>query len=109
MSRSASAAPRSPATVEKRRKQFGLLPDFGENLGLGIFGDVVGDGEGAEGAGSFGVHAALGNYLPVEVGQFLQKPDILQAVPGRAVRRSWCSGCRRRERHSWWSISFLFS
>ena len=78
MSRSASAAPRSPATVEKRRKQSVFLPTCGEDLGLGVLGDVVGDGKSAIGAGALGVHAPLGDHLPVKVGEFLQKPDILK-------------------------------
>jgi len=32
----------------------------------------------AVGAGTVGMHAALGDNLPIEVGEFLQKPDILQ-------------------------------
>ena len=62
----------------KADEEIGLLSHLGEDLGLGIAGDVVGDGEGAVGAGTLGVHAALGDHLPVEVGEFLQEPDILQ-------------------------------
>ena len=62
----------------KAQEKIGLLADFGKNLGLGVAGDVVGDGKGAIGAGTLGVHAAFGDYLPVEVGKFLQIPDILQ-------------------------------
>jgi hypothetical protein len=78
MSRSASAAPRSPATVEKRTNTLGLLADLGEDLGLGVLGDVVGDGEGAEGARALGVHAPLGDDLAVKMRQLFQEPDILQ-------------------------------
>src|SRR3984893_17489648 len=41
----------------------GLVADLGERLGLGIFRDVVGDGQRAIGAGALGVLAALGNAL----------------------------------------------
>jgi hypothetical protein len=34
----------------KAQKAFGLFPFFGEDLGLGVLGDVVGNGEGAKGA-----------------------------------------------------------
>ena len=59
-------------------EQIGLLADSGEDFGSRVLGDVVGDGEGAEGAGAFGVHAALRDDFPVEVGEFLQIPHILQ-------------------------------
>ena len=56
----------------------GLLAHRSEDRRLGEPHDVVGDGEGAVGSGAFGVHPPLGNHLPVEMGQFLQEPDILQ-------------------------------
>ena len=59
-------------------EQLGLLADLGEYLGLGVLGDVVGDGEVAEGARALGVHAPFGDHLPVKVGQLLQVPDVLQ-------------------------------
>jgi hypothetical protein len=77
MSRSASAAPRSPATVEKRTNSSVFLPTS-ENGGLGVFGDILGDREGAEGARALGVHAALGDHLAVEMRQLLQEPHVLQ-------------------------------
>ena len=62
----------------KAGEEIGLLSHLGEDLRLGVAGDVVGDGEGAVGPGALGVHASLGDHLAVEVGEFLQKPDILQ-------------------------------
>ena len=62
----------------KAEEEFGLLAHFGENLRLGVAGDIVGDGEGAVSAGTLGVHAPLGYHLPVEVGELFQEPDILQ-------------------------------
>ena len=88
----------------KAEEAVGLLADLGEDLGLGILGDVVGDGKGAVGAGALGVHAPLGDHLPVEVGEFLQEPDILQEL--RAAR----SGGHRvlvvddGGAVSWWSV-----
>ena len=38
----------------------------------------MGDGEGAEGSGALGVHAAFWNDLSVEVGQLLNEPDVFQ-------------------------------
>ena len=55
-----------------------FLADLAEHLGAGKAGDVVRHGEGAESAGTFGMHAPLGDHLAVKVGQFLQKPHILQ-------------------------------
>ena len=105
MSRSASAAPRSPATVEKRTKRSVFLPTCGEELRPGVLGDVVGDGEGAEGAGALGVHPALGDDLAVEVGQLLQEPDVLQQHRTPRARRSRCPGCWGPAPRNWWSAS----
>ena len=38
----------------------------------------MGDREGAERPGALGMHPALRNNLAVEVGQLLNKPDVLQ-------------------------------
>ena len=55
-----------------------LLADLREDLGLGVAGDVVRDGECAVCAGALGVHAPLGNHLAVEVGELFEQPDVLQ-------------------------------
>jgi len=55
-----------------------LLSYLGEEVRLGIAGDVVGYGEGPEGTGTLGVHPPLGDDLAVEVGQFLQEPGVLE-------------------------------
>lgn len=78
MSRSASAAPRSPATVEKRAKSSVFLPTWANHGGTGVAGDVVRDSKRAVGAGTLGVHASFRDDLTVEMGQFFQKPDVLQ-------------------------------
>jgi len=59
-------------------EEIGLLSHFGEDLCLGVAGDVMGDCKGTVGPGSLGVHAPLGDDLPVEVSEFFQEPDILQ-------------------------------
>ena len=71
----------------KAQEAVGLLADLGEDLGLCILGDVMGDGKGAVGAGTFGVHPAFGDHLPIEVGKFLQEPDILEKR-----RSAWSGG-----------------
>jgi hypothetical protein len=70
----------SATLAGNRRKAgegFGLLPHFREDLGLGIAGNVVGDREGPIGTGTLGMHSALGNHLPIKLGEFLQEPYIL--------------------------------
>ena len=47
----------------------------------------MGDSKGAVDAGSLGVHAPFGDDLTIEVGKFLQKPDILQHC-----RSAWSGG-----------------
>jgi hypothetical protein len=55
--------------------------------------NILGGGKSPVGAGSLGVHAPLGDYLPVEVGHLLQIPDILQRTGPRlpAVMVFWSS------------------
>ena len=55
-----------------------LLADLGEDLRLRIAGDVVRDGEGAVRAGALGMHAALRDYLSVEMGQLFDQPEVPQ-------------------------------
>src|SRR5690606_20520545 len=62
----------------KAGEQRRLLADLREQRGARVAGDVVGDGEGAIGARTLGMHAPLGNHLAVEVGQLLEQPDVLQ-------------------------------
>ena len=68
-------------------KAVGLFPHSGEDLGPGVLGDVVGNGECAVSAGTLGVHPAFGDHLPIEVGKFLQEPDILEKR-----RSAWSGG-----------------
>src|SRR5437764_14105034 len=51
----------------KARKHFGLLPDLGEDLRLGVLGDVMGNREGAESSRALGMHTALWDHLTVDV------------------------------------------
>jgi len=44
----------------------------------GVLGDVVGDREGAEGPGTFSMHASFWDHLPIEAGELFQEPDVLQ-------------------------------
>ena len=56
----------------------GLDARGAEEVGAGEVGDVVGDLEEALGAGAAGVHHALRDTLPVEVGQLLNHVVVLQ-------------------------------
>ena len=78
MSRSASAAPRSPATVEKRANIGVCLPISEKIFALVKRVDVVRDREGAMCAPALRMHAALGDHLAVEMRQLLDQPDVLQ-------------------------------
>lgn len=62
----------------KAHKGFGLLADSREQLGLGVFADVVGDGEGAVSAGAFGMHDALRDALAVEMLELFNQVEVLQ-------------------------------
>ena len=55
-------------------EEVGLFAHRREELRLGAARDVVGDREGAVGPGALGVHAPLGDDLPVEVRQLLEHP-----------------------------------
>ena len=55
----------------------GLLTHLAEDGGTGVLSDVVCHGEGAIGACALGVHAAFGDHLAVEVGEFLNQPRVL--------------------------------
>src|SRR5690606_27589947 len=50
----------------------------GEQRGLGVLADVMGDDELAESARALCVHAAFGDHLAVEMGELLQEPHVLQ-------------------------------
>ncbi len=61
----------------KAYEQLGLLSHRGENLGFGVFGDVVRGRKGAVSTGTLGVHPAFGDHLAVKMSEFLQEPYIL--------------------------------
>ena len=61
----------------KARDQRRDLAHFREDAGTGVARDVLGDGEGAEGAPALGVDDALGDALTVLVGQLLQQVPVL--------------------------------
>ncbi|OPY90658.1 MAG: hypothetical protein A4E72_00541 [Syntrophus sp. PtaU1.Bin208] len=64
----------------KAKEALRFLSDLRENLRSGVLGDVMGNSEDAVSAGPLGVHPAFGDHLTVEVGQLLQKPDVLQEL-----------------------------
>ena len=78
----------------KADEYVGLFAHLGEQLGLCVWGDIVGDGEGAVGAPALGVHAALGDDLTVKMGQLFQQPHILQGnrAPGAGRQRVFVFG-----------------
>ena len=59
-------------------EHFGFFADLGEDLCLCVWGDVVCNGECAEGAGGLGVDDAFGDALTVEVGELFQQVVVLQ-------------------------------
>ena len=59
-------------------EHLGLLADLRKDFCPRVFRDVVSDGERAVSAAALGVHAPLGDHFAVEVGEFLQEPDILE-------------------------------
>ena len=54
------------------------VADLAEDFSLRVPGDVVGHAQRAEGARTLGVHAPLGDDFAGEVGELLDKPQILQ-------------------------------
>ena len=71
------------------QERFRLLADLGEDLGLGISGDVVGDGQRAIGRRAFGMNHALRDALPVLVRELLDQLVILeQQRAARAGRQA---------------------
>ena len=65
-------------------EHFGLLADFAEDFGAGVFCDVVCHGKRTERARTFGVHTAFGDDFAHEVGEFFIQPQIL-----RQQRAAW--------------------
>ncbi|MBV6480974.1 MAG: hypothetical protein DIKNOCCD_00683 [bacterium] len=60
----------------------------------------MGDCESPKGTGTFGMHPSFGNDFTIEMGQFLQKPYILQQHRAMAaschnilVVDDWCASC----------------
>ncbi len=93
MSRSASAAPRSPATVEKRTRQSVFYPPA-KDRGPGVFGDVVRHGEGPKLPILWRACGVRGS-LPGRNGRVFRDTIRLAAWRGRARRRFGCFGCRQ--------------
>ena len=89
------------------REHRGLLADLGEDLRLGVAGDVVGDGEGAEGARSPWRACAARGSPRGRTGPASRGTRHPAAAPGRAGRRSGCCGCRRPARR-WRGSSLVF-
>ncbi len=80
----------------------GLLADLRERLGLGVFRDVVGDGQRAIGARALGVDGALGNALAVLVRELLEQMEILHQHRAARAGGDASSGCRRPACRWWW-------
>jgi len=68
-------------------EHFCLLTDLGEDIGFGVFGDVVGNGEGAVGARALGVDDSFWDAFAVEVLHLFEERDILHEN-----RASWSGG-----------------
>jgi hypothetical protein len=86
-SRTVSAEPREPTTVENRTNTGSRTPfRIVEEAGLGDVGERLVDLEVAVGAGAAGVDDALGDALVVEVRDLLAEVEVFQAGWGRAHR-----------------------
>ena len=81
-------APRSPATVEKRRKTGVFFPTWFINLALQrlyvllddvgyLLGDIVSYDDLTVGTGTLSMDNALGNTLSSEVGKLVKKIEVL--------------------------------
>src|SRR3546814_8117565 len=74
-------------------EHLGFLADLREDRRAGVFADVLGNGEGAEGAGTLGVHAPLRDHLAYEVAELFMQPHVLRQqraarAGGEADRKS---------------------
>ena len=80
---------RAALTGDRREPQEGLalVADLAEDLGAGIVGNVVVDGQRAVGAGALGVHRALGDALAVLVRQLLEQAEVLHEDRPARTRR----------------------
>lgn len=61
----------------KAQKDGSLLAYFGKEFGLGILAKVMGDAEGAVGAGTLGMDDSFRDALSILVGQFFEKLIVL--------------------------------
>ena len=93
-------APRSPATVEKRRKTGVFFPTWFINLALQrlyvllddvgyLLGDIVSYDDLTVGTGTLGMDNALGNTLSGKVGKLVKKIEVLDE-DGSVV--AYCEG-----------------
>ncbi len=62
----------------KPHKHLSFLAYLRKHCRLGVGRNILRDGKRAKSARPLGVHTALRDHFPVKVGQFFQKPDILQ-------------------------------
>ena len=99
----------SPATVEKRGEHIGLLAHFGKDIGLGVLGNIMGDGEGAMCPPAFGMDHTFGNPFPVLMGQLLEQLVVLHQKRAARDRRSVNFDCRQPELRPMWLISSIRS
>jgi hypothetical protein len=67
-------------------EQVSAFTHLGKHVCATVFGDVVGDGEGAVRPGALCVHSPLRDHLAIEVGQLLQEPHILEQHRPPAAR-----------------------
>src|SRR5690625_7135195 len=93
MSRSASAAPLSPATVLKRANISVFFAYLTKDSRTCILANVIGDRKRPKCPRAFGVHSALGNHFADEISQFFIEPGVLcQEWPAWASRQAIAIG-----------------